>query len=149
MMYLGDMLLESPVTDEQVARAAAVAFGVSRVTVWPMAQVTDRGADILMQRGFLRGDFPYLMRFTATPASGIDNFSDKQFVDAVRAMAHALDQDILTDTGVQYQDNFLVVTPLGDTLEVSVDDDGLDDDRIELTPESKRRLCDLAAQLAR
>ncbi|HYI25732.1 MAG TPA: hypothetical protein VD767_10010 [Thermomicrobiales bacterium] len=139
MNYLGDVLLHVNASDTQIAHAVSAAFDVPRVTVWPMAQVTNRSADLLVQRDLQDGDFPYLLRITATPSSGIGEFSDTHFVDAVRSLAEILGQDVLTDMGVQYQDNFLIVSPAGDAIEVTVDEDGLENGRIELTPESRQR----------
>src|SRR6187200_265511 len=107
MNYLGDILLDRDVPDEQIAQAIAAAFGVSRVTVWPMARVMDHDAGILLQRDRQDGDFPYLLRLTATPASGLPELPEMQFINAVRSIAQALGQDVLTDSGVQYQDNLL------------------------------------------
>lgn len=152
MTYIGQMLLEAPTTDGKLARAVADAFGVHRVAVWPMSQVLEFEAGVIVQYAAQRGDFPVLLRITAMPGSGIETkLSDEQFIERLRSIARSLDQFVLTDdAGVdpfQYED-FLLVAPDGKTIVVVADEDALNENRIELTPASQGRRDDLARHVA-
>jgi hypothetical protein len=148
MKHIGDVLLEAPATDDQIASAMAEAFGVNRVTVWPMAQVADTSADILVERDSQPGEFPFALTLVATPKSGLGSLDDAQVVDMLRALAHRLGQFILTDAaGINpvFDDDFLLVSPNGDAIVVQVTFDGLRRGEIELTPASRARRARLMA----
>ena len=148
MKHIGDVLLEAPATDEKIASAMAEAFGVDRVTVWPMAQVADPDVDLLVERDTQPGDFPFVLTLGATPRSGLDSLTDEQVVARLRLLAQRLGQSFLTDAaGITpvFDDDFLLVSPSGDSIVVQVTFDGLSEGRIALTPESRRRRARLMA----
>jgi hypothetical protein len=142
MKHIGDVLLEAPATDEQIASALAEAFGVDRVTIWPTAQVIDTNADILVERESHPGAFPYALTLVVTPRSGLDALTDEQIVERLRVLAQRLGQCFLTDAaGIDpvFDDDYLLLSPHGETIVVQVTFEGLRKGRIELTPESRQR----------
>jgi hypothetical protein len=150
--YIGQILLERPTSDEHIAEAVAGAFGVGHVTVWPMAQVFDLNADLIVQRDDQPGEFPALMRLAAMPGSGIgDKLSETEFIDRSRAIAAKLGQFLLTDdAGIDPFDyeHFLLIAPGGETVVVEAEEQALNENRIELTPESRAHRATLAGSAA-
>jgi hypothetical protein len=145
MMHIGDIWLEREVEDNRIASVVAAGFAVLHVTVWPQNGVLDLGGDVIVQRDREPGDFPFHLAFTATPESGIDVMPDERFANAVTEMAQGFGQSILTQLDGQYSGDFLIVTPGGGRLTVSLDENAGDEGRIELTLESRRRWEALAA----
>ncbi|HYJ13751.1 MAG TPA: hypothetical protein VEW66_09170 [Thermomicrobiales bacterium] len=144
MNTIGQILLESAVTDRQVANALAEAFGVERVTVWPMGEVDDMNADLVVQREHVSGEFPHALQLTATDRER----SNDQVIEGLRNLARLLGQFLLTDeAGITpaFDDDFLLVSPNGETTMVDARNDALSDGRIELTPESLARRARLMA----
>jgi len=138
MSTIGQVLLESAATDREIAQAMARAFGVERVTVWPMGEVDDLDADILVQRENVPGEFPLALQITATDRER----SGDEVIAGVRTLAQLLGQFLLTDeAGVTpaFDDDFLLISPTGETIMVAARNDALSEGRIELTPRSRAR----------
>jgi hypothetical protein len=144
MNTIGQILLESAVSDRKVANAVAEAFGVDRVTVWQVGQVESLDADILIQREDIPGEFPHSLQLTATDRER----TDEQVIEGLRTLARLLGQFLLTDEAgftPAFDDDFLLVSPSGDTVMVDARNDALSEGRIELTPESRQRRARLLA----
>lgn len=140
MTHLGDIWLEHDVVDDtEIASAVRVAFGVDRVTVWPMFAVTDLDADVIVQREHQEGDFRGNLSFSGMPATEFAALTDDQVLDAVRVVARELGQSLVTAISMQYPGDFLLIMPSGDTMPVEIDDDAAAEGRLELTPESRHR----------
>ncbi|HYI25361.1 MAG TPA: hypothetical protein VD767_08135 [Thermomicrobiales bacterium] len=149
MNFIGDVLLQSLPNDAHIARAVADAFGVRRVTVWPRSGVENVDTDFFVERETFPGEFPFALSLTATASSGLLVLSEDQIVDRMRVLAQRLEQSFLTDAAgfnPVFSDDYLLVTPNGDTAVVQVTFDGLRRGEIELTPESRTLLAELTAK---
>ena len=78
---LGEVLLEFPATDAEIAHAVAAAYGVEKVTVWPVAEVDDVSADIVVQREDFPGEFPQSLALTATNDSDAVKLTENEVIE--------------------------------------------------------------------
>jgi hypothetical protein len=146
---LGEVLLEFPATDAEIAHAVAAAYGVEKVTVWPVAEVDDVSADIVVQREDFPGEFPQSLALTATNDSDAVKLTENEVIERMRSIARTLGRCLLTDeAGIDpvFSDDYLLVTPSGDTAVVQVTVEGLRRGELELTQESRTRLVGLTAK---
>jgi hypothetical protein len=140
-MYVADFLIEQELADPQVRNAFAAAFNVDAkcVTVWPLGQVMDQSADVVIQTSNLGGDFP--IQYSVTMRDG-KAAAERQahLLEVVQELASRLQTIVITDdVGVNpaFDDDFLMVAPDGATRVVQADLDAMDEDQIVLTPASR------------
>lgn len=148
MNFSIEINLEHPVPDARIASVVRDAFDLSEATVWPAAQVTDMSAPMLIQRVDDMGDFPFGLILTFKPSSGIERWTDHERIARLRRLAVGFGQIVLTDwAGTTFDDDYLLISPGGETAVVTADEAGLSAGRIELVPESRTRWNQLKASV--
>lgn len=141
-MFVADIQIDRDVSRAALVDAVAVAFGVApdEVSIWPVGNVADAGASVVLQVGRVGGDFQTLLRIAA--AEAIAAQAKRDLLQLVRAIAASLDAAVITDSvGVEpaFDDDWLLVTPHGATAVVRADLDALTSDvpTVILVPESR------------
>ncbi len=145
MIDLGDIWTQFEPSAAMLKSAVAAGFGVREVMVWPANEVSSLRGDVIIQVDHEPGDFPCHLGLIATSTSGIGFMPEARFMEAVAIMARQLNQSIMTGVGAPY-DDLWVVTPGGERIVVSLDDD-IDDAGV-LTTESRQRWQAAIAQVS-
>lgn len=144
-MYFADFLIAHVVPDTSIraAFAAALAVDANKVSVWPVGQVMDRSATVIVQTSNIGGDFRFQMSVTISDPDAVSNAERKgMLLDIVRSLANKLQMIVVTDdAGVNpaFDDDFLLVAPNGATEVVQADLNAMEEDSIVLVPESRLR----------
>lgn len=144
-MYFADFLIADIVPDASVRAAFGAAFEMDAndVGVWPVGQVMDRSATVIVQTSDMAGDFRFQMSATISDLDAVSNAERKgMLLDIVRRLANELQTIVVTDdVGVNpaFDDDFLMVAPDGTTEIVQADLDAMEQDSIVLVPESRSR----------
>ncbi len=144
-MYFADFLTAHVVPDPSIRHAFAAAFTMepSDVGVWPVGQVMDRSAMVIVQTSDIGGDFRFQMSVTISDSDAVSIAERKgMLLDIARRLASELQTIVVTDdVGVNpaFDDDFLMVAPDGATEVVQADLDAMEQNSIVLMTESRSR----------